>query len=50
MGNAWTFNNQPGIFLFFFQEERAYIELQRFEEKLNFEILIGKFPNYPQIY
>nr|UEQ11922.1 chloroplast envelope membrane protein [Kumanoa mahlacensis] len=37
--------NQPGIFLNESQEERAYIELQRYEEKLNFEILIGKFPN-----
>jgi CemA family len=36
---------QPGIFLNESQEERAYIELQRFEEKLNFEILIGKFPD-----
>jgi CemA family len=35
---------QPGIFLNESQEERAYVELQRFEEKLNFEILIGKFP------
>jgi hypothetical protein len=35
---------QPGIFLNESQEERALIELQRFEEKLNFEILIGKHP------
>nr|YP_009314096.1 Envelope membrane protein [Izziella formosana]SCW22350.1 Envelope membrane protein [Izziella formosana] len=35
---------QPGIFLNTSQEERAFIELQRFEEKLHFEILIGKFP------
>ena len=36
---------QPGIFLNASQEERAFIELQRYEEKLHFEILIGKFPN-----
>nr|YP_009313485.1 Envelope membrane protein [Galaxaura rugosa]SCW21739.1 Envelope membrane protein [Galaxaura rugosa] len=36
---------QPGIFLNESQEERALIELQRFEEKLHFEILIGKFPD-----
>jgi hypothetical protein len=36
---------QPGIFLNESQEERALIELQRFEEKLNFEMLIGKFPD-----
>nr|YP_009628895.1 Envelope membrane protein [Balbiania investiens]QBX88678.1 Envelope membrane protein [Balbiania investiens] len=38
---------QPGIFLNESQEERALIELQRFEEKLNFEILIGKYPSLP---
>jgi CemA family len=38
---------QPGIFLNESQEERALIELQRFEEKLNFEILIGKHPCLP---
>lgn len=42
--HIWNIS-QPGIFLNESQEERAYIELQRFEEKLNFEILIGKFPN-----
>jgi len=36
---------QPGIFLNASQEERAFVELQRYEEKLHFEILIGKFPN-----
>jgi CemA family len=36
---------QPGIFLNISQEERAFVELQRYEEKLHFEILIGKFPN-----
>lgn len=35
----------PGIFLNISQEERAFIELQRYEEKLNFEILIGKYPD-----
>lgn len=42
--HIWNIS-QPGIFLNESQEERAYIDLQRFEEKLNFEILIGKFPN-----
>lgn len=36
---------QPGIFLNSSQEERAFIDLQRFEEKLHFEILIGRFPD-----
>lgn len=37
----WNKNNQS-IFLNHSQEERAFAELQRFEEKLHFEILIGK--------
>lgn len=42
----YMWNTQhPGIFLNTSQEERAFIELQRFEEKLHFEILIGKFPD-----
>lgn len=41
-----TWNKQhPGIFLNSSQEERAFIELQKYEEKLNFEILIGKYPH-----
>nr|YP_009398237.1 Envelope membrane protein [Thaumatella adunca]ARW67423.1 Envelope membrane protein [Thaumatella adunca] len=35
-------NNSSYIFLNHSQEERAFAELQRFEEKLHFEILIGK--------
>nr|YP_009296412.1 chloroplast envelope membrane protein [Thorea hispida]AOM65347.1 chloroplast envelope membrane protein [Thorea hispida]ARX95908.1 chloroplast envelope membrane protein [Thorea hispida]UNJ79191.1 envelope membrane protein [Thorea hispida] len=42
--HVWN-KQHPGIFLNFSQEERAFIELQRYEEKLNFEILIGKYPN-----
>nr|QCI09030.1 Envelope membrane protein [Inkyuleea mariana] len=34
--------NDHNIFLNQSQEERAFAELQRFEERLNFEILIGK--------
>nr|YP_009393081.1 Envelope membrane protein [Bostrychia moritziana]ARW61643.1 Envelope membrane protein [Bostrychia moritziana] len=34
--------NSPYIFINHSQEERAFAELQRFEEKLHFEILIGK--------
>lgn len=42
----YVWNKQhPGIFLNVSQEERAFVELQRYEEKLNFEILIGKYPN-----
>jgi hypothetical protein len=33
------------IFLNPSQEERAFAELQRFEEKINFEILIGQLPD-----
>nr|QCI04210.1 Envelope membrane protein [Anotrichium furcellatum] len=35
--------HQPDIFLNESQEERAFADLQRFEEKLHFEMLIGKF-------
>lgn len=35
--------NHPEIFLNESQEERAFADLQRYEEKLHFEILIGKF-------
>nr|YP_009397423.1 Envelope membrane protein [Dasyclonium flaccidum]ARW66609.1 Envelope membrane protein [Dasyclonium flaccidum] len=38
---AWNKSN-PNIFLNHSQEERAFADLQRFEEKLHFEILIGK--------
>nr|YP_009546539.1 chloroplast envelope membrane protein [Gelidium kathyanniae]YP_009565031.1 chloroplast envelope membrane protein [Gelidium galapagense]AYO27887.1 chloroplast envelope membrane protein [Gelidium kathyanniae]QBA96382.1 chloroplast envelope membrane protein [Gelidium galapagense] len=40
--------NQQSIFLNHSQEERAFAELQRFEEKLHFEILIGKVDNASQ--
>nr|YP_010336481.1 chloroplast envelope membrane protein [Goniotrichopsis reniformis]UNJ14887.1 chloroplast envelope membrane protein [Goniotrichopsis reniformis] len=35
---------QPDIFLNESQEERAFTELQRYEERVHFEILIGKLP------
>nr|YP_010336086.1 chloroplast envelope membrane protein [Tsunamia transpacifica]QUE27977.1 CemA [Tsunamia transpacifica]UNJ14492.1 chloroplast envelope membrane protein [Tsunamia transpacifica] len=35
---------QPDIFLNESQEERAFAELQRYEERVHFEILIGKLP------
>lgn len=35
---------EPNIFLNESQEERAFAELEKFEEKLHFEILIGKIP------
>lgn len=37
------------IFLNASQEERAFSELQRFEEKIHFEILIGQLPPLSQI-
>jgi hypothetical protein len=40
---AWNIED-PNLFLNESQEERAFAELQRFEEKINFEILIGKLP------
>ncbi len=39
----WS-RDQTILFLNDSQEERAFAELQRFEEKLHFEILIGKIP------
>nr|WOA02357.1 chloroplast envelope membrane protein [Gloiopeltis furcata] len=41
INNFWN-RNEYSIFLNASQEERAFAELQRFEEKLHFEILIGK--------
>nr|ARW64958.1 Envelope membrane protein [Polysiphonia sertularioides] len=41
VNNLWNKNN-ASIFLNLSQEERAFADLQRFEEKLHFEILIGK--------
>nr|YP_009398436.1 Envelope membrane protein [Lophocladia kuetzingii]ARW67622.1 Envelope membrane protein [Lophocladia kuetzingii] len=38
----WNQKN-PLIFINHSQEERAFADLQRFEEKLHFEVLIGKF-------
>ena len=40
---AWNIED-PNLFLNESQEERAFEELKRFEEKINFEILIGKIP------
>nr|AYR06297.1 chloroplast envelope membrane protein [Renouxia sp.] len=42
--NYFWNKEQPNFFLNASQEERAFAELQRFEEKLHFEILIGKIP------
>nr|YP_010728806.1 envelope membrane protein [Lithothamnion corallioides]WEA76966.1 envelope membrane protein [Lithothamnion corallioides] len=39
----WS-RDQAILFLNDSQEERAFAELQRFEEKIHFEILIGKIP------
>nr|QCI08507.1 Envelope membrane protein [Spermothamnion repens] len=39
--SIWN-KHQPDIFINESQEERAFADLQRFEEKLHFEILIGK--------
>lgn len=41
-------DNQNDIFLNESQEERAFSELQRFEEKIHFEILIGQSPRLSQ--
>nr|YP_010952204.1 envelope membrane protein [Gloiopeltis furcata]WMP13873.1 envelope membrane protein [Gloiopeltis furcata] len=41
INNFWN-RSEYSIFLNASQEERAFAELQRFEEKLHFEILIGK--------
>ena len=43
---AWNTEN-PSLFLNESQEERAFAELQRFEEKIHFEVLIGKIPELP---
>ena len=40
---AWNIED-PNLFLNESQEERAFAELQRFEEKIHFEVLIGKLP------
>lgn len=40
--NSFWNKSNSGIFLNLSQEERAFADLQRFEEKLHFEILIGK--------
>nr|UNJ16060.1 chloroplast envelope membrane protein [Cyanidioschyzonaceae sp. 3]WDB00447.1 envelope membrane protein [Cyanidiococcus yangmingshanensis] len=42
--HLWTVNHAD-IFLNTSQEERAFAQLQRFEERLHFDILIGKSPN-----
>ena len=41
-------DNQSDIFLNASQEERAFAELQRFEEKIHFEILVGQSPPLSQ--
>nr|QUE29982.1 CemA [Erythrocladia irregularis] len=38
-------HHQPSMFLNVSQEERAFAELQQFEEKIHFDILIGKVEN-----
>ncbi len=43
----WNEKNSE-IFLNVSQEERAFSELQRFEEKIHFEILIGQLPHLSQ--
>jgi hypothetical protein len=43
----WNEKNNE-IFLNISQEERAFSELQRFEEKIHFEILIGQLPPLSQ--
>ena len=43
----WNEKNNE-IFLNVSQEERAFSELQRFEEKIHFEILIGQLPHLSQ--
>ena len=43
---AWNVE-EPNLFLNESQEERAFAELQRFEEKIHFEVLIGKISEYP---
>ena len=41
---AWNIED-PNLFLNESQEERAFAELQQFEEKIHFETLIGKVPS-----
>nr|AIA61270.1 envelope membrane protein [Cyanidiaceae sp. MX-AZ01]UNJ15459.1 chloroplast envelope membrane protein [Cyanidioschyzonaceae sp. 1] len=41
--HVWT-SNHAEIFLNSSQEERAFAQLQRFEERLHFDMLIGKSP------
>ena len=41
---AWNIED-PNLFLNESQEERAFAELQQFEEKIHFETLIGKIPS-----
>nr|QVY58334.1 chloroplast envelope membrane protein [Kappaphycus striatus] len=43
--NYFWNDSTHGVFLNISQEERAFAELQRFEEKLHFDILIGKISN-----
>ena len=40
---AWNIED-PNLFLNESQEERAFAELERFKEKIHFEVLIGKIP------
>lgn len=42
--HLWN-NKQLTLFLNESQEERAFAELQRFEERLHFEILVGQIPD-----
>nr|QVY57926.1 chloroplast envelope membrane protein [Betaphycus gelatinus] len=43
--NYFWNDSDHGVFLNISQEERAFAELQRFEEKLHFDILVGKISN-----
>lgn len=46
---AWN-TEEPNLFLNESQEERAFAELKMFEEKMHFEILIGKLPHESKDY
>lgn len=46
--NSFENKNEALVFLNAEQEEKAFVELQRFEERLRFEALIGKVPELPQ--
>nr|QCI08699.1 Envelope membrane protein [Sphondylothamnion multifidum] len=48
INSIWN-NNQSDLFINESQEERAFAELQRFEEKLHFEVLIGKLDDHVNI-